>query len=75
MAEKKMFRHSFIQFKPEGGHDGQKAKQWNLIKLAAFTVDAKGSDAPGLPVDSVFTGFTIEALVAPFAHGKVFEKA
>jgi hypothetical protein len=75
MAEKKMFRHAFIQFKPEGGHDGQKAKQWNLIKLSAFTIEARGSDAPDLPADDVFDGFTIEALVAPFGHGKVFEKA
>ncbi len=68
-------RHGFIQFKPEGGHDGYKAKQWNLIKLSAYTIDANGSPAPTLPVDAIFDDFTIAALVAPYKHSKVFEAA
>jgi hypothetical protein len=72
MAAQALCRHAFVQFKPEGGHDGQKAKQWNLIKLSAYTIDSNESDAITAPTDDVLDRFTFTSLVAPYRHGKVF---
>ncbi len=73
MNGKHRCRYFIGQFKPAGGQDSSKAKQWNQIKLQAYSIDANGSDAADAPADSLFTGMTIPALVAPYQHGKVLQ--
>jgi hypothetical protein len=73
IAGKHRCRHFFGQFKPSGGQDSSKAKQWNQIKIQAYSIDANGSDAAVVPDDDLFTGITVPQLNQPYQHGKVLE--
>jgi hypothetical protein len=66
-------RHFYGQFQPDGGQDSSKAKQWNQIKIKAYSIDAKGSVAAEAPADTVFAGITVVALTTPYQHGKVLQ--
>jgi hypothetical protein len=70
---KKRCRHFIGQFKPSGGQDSSKAKQWNQIKLQAYSIDSNGSVAATVPGDSLFTGITVPQLAVPYQHGKVLQ--
>ncbi len=73
IAGKHRCRYFIGQFKPAGGQDSSKAKQWNQIKISAFSIDANGSAAADAPEDSLFTGITVPALASPYQHGKVLQ--
>jgi hypothetical protein len=66
-------RYFIGQFQPDGGQDSSKAKQWNQIKLKAYSIDANDSEAATAPTDSLFTNITVPKLDPPYQHGKVLE--
>jgi len=74
ITTKKRCRHFIGQFKPSGGQDSSKAKQWNQIKIQAYSIDAIDSAAATVPTDSLFAGITVVKLDPPYQHGKVLQQ-